>query len=61
MNLIECYILKIHSERKCDEVDFPLYELVVDCDEYGRKSYNKKIHVNESDYKSIKEKNYYLT
>ena len=61
MNLVETHVTKIFAERLVEECNFPLYELIVDTDCWGRKEYKKRILVNESDYKSIKEKGYYLT
>lgn len=61
MNLVETYVTKIYTERLVEECNFPLYELVADTNCYGRIERKKRFFVNESDYKSIKEKGYYLT
>ena len=61
MNLVETYVTKIWSERLVEECNFPLYELVAETDCWGRKEHKKHLFVNEADYKSIKEKGYYLT
>lgn len=61
MNLLETYVTNITYEELVKDLDFILYKIVADTDCYGCKEYNKTLYVHADQYKSIKEKGYYLT
>lgn len=60
MSRIEKQITRIHKVEKLKYKNRILYKLLVNSDCYGVKRFNETIWVTEQDYKTIKEKGYYL-
>lgn len=58
MNLLKIYVNNITADKETKYKG--IKKLVADVDCYGSKEYQKEIIVDEHNYKSIKEKGYYL-
>ena len=58
MNLLEIYVSNITADEETEYKG--IRKLIADTDCYGNKEYQKEIIVDEHNYKSIKEKGYYL-
>lgn len=61
MNLLRTYVTNITHEELVKGVDFIFYKVIADTDCYGHKEYNKTLLLTKDNYKSVKEKGYYLS
>lgn len=60
MNLLETYVSNITKEERLEKDGIVIYKIVADINCYGDIHKQKEITLGEYQYKSVKERGYYL-
>lgn len=60
MNLLEQYVSNITKEEQLEKDGIVIYKIVADVDCYGNFQRQKEFVLGENQYKSVKERGYYL-